>query len=1000
MAYNQNNPVAVAVFFSLSFLALLSTSTFLCKNSTDCQSLLKFKQGITGDPDGHLQDWNETMFFCNWTGITCHQQLKNRVIAIELINMRLEGVISPYISNLSHLTTLSLQGNSLYGGIPATIGELSELTFINMSGNKLGGNIPASIQGCWSLETIDLDYNNLTGSIPAVLGQMTNLTYLCLSENSLTGAIPSFLSNLTKLTDLELQVNYFTGRIPEELGALTKLEIFIPASISNCTALRHITLIENRLTGTIPFELGSKLHNLQRLYFQENQLSGKIPVTLSNLSQLTLLDLSLNQLEGEVPPELGKLKKLERLYLHSNNLVSGSNNSSLSFLTPLTNCSRLQKLHLGACLFAGSLPASIGIPATIGKLRQLQRLHLGRNKLLGPIPDELGQMANLGLLELSDNLISGTIPSSLGNLSQLRYLYLSHNHLTGKIPIQLTQCSLLMLLDLSFNNLQGSLPTEIGHFSNLALSLNLSNNNLQGELPASIGNLASVQAIDLSANKFFGVIPSSIGRCISMEYLNLSHNMLEGTIPESLKQIIDLGYLDLAFNNLTGNVPIWIGDSQKIKNLNLSYNRLTGEVPNSGRYKNLGSSSFMGNMGLCGGTKLMGLHPCEIQKQKHKKRKWIYYLFAIITCSLLLFVLIALTVRRFFFKNRSAGAETAILMCSPTHHGTQTLTEREIEIATGGFDEANLLGKGSFGRVYKAIINDGKTVVAVKVLQEECVQGYRSFKRECQILSEIRHRNLVRMIGSTWNSGFKAIVLEYIGNGNLEQHLYPGGSDEGGSELKLRERMGIAIDVANGLEYLHEGCPVQVVHCDLKPQNVLLDNDMVAHVADFGIGKLISGDKPRGHVTTTTAFLRGSVGYIPPEYGQGIDVSTRGDVYSFGVMMLEMITRKRPTNEMFSDGLDLRKWVCSAFPNQVLDIVDISLKHEAYLEEGSGALHKLEQCCIHMLDAGMMCTEENPQKRPLISSVAQRLKNVWKEMGFGTLYMAKEENVDMSLNSK
>ncbi|CBI36775.3 unnamed protein product, partial [Vitis vinifera] len=673
------------LFFSLSFLALLSTSTFLCKNSTDCQSLLKFKQGITGDPDGHLQDWNETMFFCNWTGITCHQQLKNRVIAIELINMRLEGVISPYISNLSHLTTLSLQANSLYGGIPATIGELSDL------------------------ETIDLDYTNLTGSIPAVLGQMTNLTYLCLSQNSLTGAIPS-----------------------------------IPASISNCTALRHITLFENRLTGTIPLELGSKLHNLQRLYFQQNQLSGKIPVTLSNLSQLTLLDLSLNQLEGEVPPELGKLKKLERLYLHSNNLVSD-------------------------------------------------------------LPAEIGNLSGLVTLDLC-----GTIPSSLGNLSQLRYLYLSHNHLTGKIPIQLTQCSLLMLLDLSFNNLQG----------------------------------------------------------------------------------------------------------------------LTGEVPNSGRYKNLGSGSFMGNMGLCGGTKLMGLHPCEIQKQKHKKRKWIYYL------------------------------------------------------------------------VYKAIINDGKTVVAVKVLQEECVQGYRSFKRECQILSEIRHRNLVRMIGSTWNSGFKAIVLEYIGNGNLEQHLYPGGSDEGGSELKLRERMGIAIDVANGLEYLHEGCPVQVVHCDLKPQNVLLDNDMVAHVADFGIGKLISGDKPRGHVTTTTAFLRGSVGYIPPEYGQGIDVSTRGDVYSFGVMMLEMITRKRPTNEMFSDGLDLRKWVCSAFPNQVLDIVDISLKHEAYLEEGSGALHKLEQCCIHMLDAGMMCTEENPQKRPLISSVAQRLKNVWKEMGFGTLYMAKEENVDMSLNSK
>ena len=227
-------------------------------------------------------------------------------------------------------------------------------------------------------------------------------------------------------------------------------------------------------------------------------------------------------------------------------------------------------------------------------------------------------------------------------------------------------------------------------------------------------------------------------------------------------------------------------------------------------------------------------------------------------------MLIALTVRCFFFKNRSADAGTAIPMDSPTHHGSQTLTERELEIATGGFDEANLLGKGSFGRVYKAIINDGQTVVAVKVLQEECSQGYKSFKRECQILSGIRHRNLVRMIGSTWNPRFKAIVLEYMDNGNLEQHLYPGGSDEGGCALKLRKRMGIAIDVANGLEYLHEGCPVQIVHCDLKPQNVLLDNEMMARVADFGIGKLMSADKPRGHFSNTTAFLRGSVGYIPP----------------------------------------------------------------------------------------------------------------------------------------
>ena len=411
MAYNQNYPIAMTVFFFLSFLALPSTSSLPCKNSTDCQALLKFKQAITSDPDGHLQAWNETVPFCNWTGITCHQQLKNRVMAIELTEMLLQGVISPYISNLSHLDTISLQGNSFHGGIPAAIGELSELTFMNLSRNNLGDNSLVSLQGCWSMETLDLDNTNLSGSIPAVLGQMTNLTYLSLSRNSLTGAIPSFLSNLTKLTNLGLQVNYFTGRIPKEIGALTKLEMLylhtnllegsIPASISNCTALRQITLLENQITGKIPEELGTKLHNMQRLYFNNNQLSGKIPVTLSNLSQLILLDLSVNQFEGEVPQELGKLKKLEILYLHSNNLVSSSNNSSLIFLTPLSNCSHLQKLHLGSCLFAGSLPASIGSLS-----KDLYYLNLRNNKITGGLPAEIGNLSGLVTLDLWYNFFN------------------------------------------------------------------------------------------------------------------------------------------------------------------------------------------------------------------------------------------------------------------------------------------------------------------------------------------------------------------------------------------------------------------------------------------------------------------------------------------------------------------------------------------------------------------------------------------------------------------
>ncbi|CAK7340699.1 unnamed protein product [Dovyalis caffra] len=1039
MSHNQKFTMAVTVF-CLIFSLMPATSAFVC-NFADCQALLKFKAGIIRDPKGYLQDWNEANPFCNWTGVTCHQSLQSRVIDLELIDLGLQGSISPFLSNLSLLTKLSLQGNNFHGEIPSTLGLLSQLEYLNMSENNLFGAFPASLHGCQSLKFLDLNYNNLSGVIPEELGWMKKLTFLVLSQNNLTGVIPSFLSNLTELTQLELAVNYFTGKIPVELGALTKLEILylhlnflegeIPAALSNCTALREISLIENRISGALPAEIGKKLQNLQKVYFTNNNISGRIPVTFSNLSQITLLDLSLNYLEGEVPRELGKLKNLEILYLHSNNLVS---NSSLSFLTALTTCSFLRKLHLGSCLFAGSLPASIGnlskdlyyfnllnnrirgeipdsignlsglvtlhlcdnqldgtIPATFGKLRQLQRLYLGRNKLQGFIPDEMGKMENLGLLDLGDNSITGPIPSSLGKLSQLRYLVLSHNSLSGNIPIKLSQCSLMMQLDVSFNNLQGPLPTEISFFANLGLSLNLSNNNLDGEIPASIGKLESVQAIDLSVNKFSGSIPSSIGSCAALEYLNLSKNMIEGTISESLKQIVYLKVLDLSFNQLTGKVPIWLANDSVMENFNLSYNRLSGEVPRTGRFKNLTGSSLIGNAGLCGGSVQMRLQPCVVQKKRRKLRKWAYYLLAItISCSLLILIFVVFFVRQFFFKKKAdAESEELILMASPSYHGGRTFTQRELEIATNGFSDANLLGRGSFGSVYKASIDDTVSFVAVKVLNEDSRQSYKSLKRECQILSGIKHRNLVKMIGSIWSSQFKALILEFIGNGNLEQHLYPSESEGENCRLTLKERLGIAIDTANALEYLHVGCPTQVVHCDLKPQNILLDDDMVAHVADFGIGKLIFADKPTEY-SATTSVLRGSVGYIPPEYGHSTEVSVRGDVYSFGIMLLELITRKRPTNEMFADGLDLRKWVNAAFPHRILEVVDMSLKQQA-LSDASGDFQKLEQCCLRVLNAGIMCTEENPLRRPPISLVTGELQHIWNDMGFDRLSMTGKE---------
>jgi Leucine-rich repeat (LRR) protein len=205
---------------------------------------------------------------------------------------------------------------------------------------------------------------------------------------------------LSRLETLFLHLNFLEGRIL--------------ASLSNCTALREISLIENRLCGEIPSEMGNKLQNLQKLYFINNNISGRIPVTFSNLSQITLLDLGFNYLEGEIPVELGKLKNLEILYLHSNNLFS---NSSLSFLTALTNCSILMKLHLASCLFSG-----------------VYYFNLLNNRIRGEIPDSIGNLSGLVTLKLWYNHLDGTIPATFGKLKLLQRLYLGRNKLQGSIP--------------------------------------------------------------------------------------------------------------------------------------------------------------------------------------------------------------------------------------------------------------------------------------------------------------------------------------------------------------------------------------------------------------------------------------------------------------------------------------------------------------------------------------------------------------------------------------
>ncbi|XP_044507266.1 receptor kinase-like protein Xa21 [Mangifera indica] len=239
----------------------------------------------------------------------------------------------------------------------------------------------------------------------------------------------------------------------------------------------------------------------------------------------------------------------------------------------------------------------------------------------------------------------------------------------------------------------------------------------------------------------------------------------------------------------------------------------------------------------------------------------------------------------------------------------------ELMRATNEFSENNLLGKGSYGSVYKGRLDEGMEI-AVKVFHLDFERALTSFEVECEVMRSLRHRNLVKIISSCSNGEYKSLIMEYMPNGNLGKLLFY----EKINVLDISHRLNIMIDVASALEYLHFGYSVPIVHCDLKPSNVLLDENMVAHLSDFGISKLL-GEEDSMTQTKTLA----TIGYMAPEYGREGKVSRKGDVYSYGIMLMETFTKKKPTNEMFTEEMSLRRWVGESLCSTVTQVVDTNL---------------------------------------------------------------------------
>lgn len=990
-------------FLVLSTVSLNSSCQATPSNRIDHEALLDLKYSITSDPSGALSSWVNGSSACTWTGVMCNHG--GRVSQLDLRALKLVGTISPHIGNLTALRSLYLQDNHFSGKIPNHLGRLGHLQMLNLSSNLLTGTIPSAFTNCTSLVTVDLSGNTISGGIPSSIHLLHKLQVLNIGQNQLDGSIPPSIGNLSQLRTLDLNTNNLTGKIPDGLGRLNyiqylqlsinNLEGTVPLQLYNRSTLAFFAIAKNDLYGEIPSDIGFRLPNLRVFHICFNKFTGPIPPSLHNVTNIESIRMSNNLHTGSVPPGLNRLHNLVMYNIGFNRI-----SDTTSFIRDLTNCTKLQYIALDENLIEGSIPNSLGnlsssltrlylggnrisghIPPSIGSLTSLTLLNMSYNQLSGSIPPQIGLLNKLTVLGLTGNKLSGKLPVEIGHLTALTRLEISKNELVGRIPEELGRLQHVLLLDISSNKLDGNIPESLFSLKSLSSVLNLSHNLLSGEVIDTIGQLENIIAIDLSHNLLNNSIPLSIGQCRSLQSLSLSTNAISGVIPDSIGNLRGLQSLDLSDNKLTGPIPGSLANLP-LQLLNLSMNGLSGLVPSTGIFENHSVLYLEGNPKLCYSS-LACYHSL------HSSHRQMMHIVTVVAAASATVIFILLLIFAMVCSRRYlANAKTRVISSINIKVNHPLISYEELSRVTNNFDQTNLIGTGSFGLVYKAVLLDG-TPVAIKVL-DLCKMGApKSWFAECQTLRNVRHRNLIKLVticASTDFAGndFRALVYELMSNGSLEDWIHGHKKHEDGTGLHADEVLNIAIDAASALEYMHNDCGGQVVHCDIKPSNVLLDGDMNAKVSDFGLARLSAPVQQEQQSISSIHGLKGSIGYIPPEYGYGSKPSTRGDVYSYGVMLLEMITGKSPLEQKFSGENNLTKWVQDNFPHRAHEVIDKRLIGTATaidassegMQESNTKQQLLNCLLIPMMEVALSCAVESPDERSSMHDSLVRLKQI------------------------
>ncbi|KAI5058866.1 hypothetical protein GOP47_0027036 [Adiantum capillus-veneris] len=696
---------------------------------------------------------------------------------------------------------------------------------------------------------------------------------------------------------------------------------FLTCSSSDLIALQAF---QSSLSTPLPWHMGTDCcwwlgircdaqGRVISLHLPLSNLSGSIPPLLFQLSALTSLNLSHNSLHGDVAPDIANLSSLTTLDLSYNpSLISHSHKP---FLLP----PNLHHLHLSHCSFHGSIIingsslehidirdnffASVAIN-NMAHLRSLQTFDASWNLLGRGILQTLCNCTNLRLLNLDHNYLGGLIPSEIGMLRKLEIMRLQKNQITGFIPHELGECLQVREIWLDDNHLTGTIPKDLGKLA-LLTTLSLTNNRLEGPIPGEIAKCGKLSVLALSGNMFTGEIIIS---CLpTLQILRKNGNDLDLTVvpTQAVGSFHELRALvekrsDCVFSQGAWGISIMQSKSQFLR-LHHYHRRhlLQNDVAQSNQSHGLQpivTGVISGIVVFCG-LLLIALMVALIWRMK--LRQWQCMRHCAPHPSK----------RPSLRKQHSERSQ----VYDPS---LTSISMREIIKATDEFNPRRVIGDGGFGIVYRATLSDGRTV-AVKKLATDGIQGKREFEAEMDTLGRIKHQNLVELLAFCEVGEERALVYDYMKNGSLDAWLHE--REDGPKHLVWEKRMKIARGAAKGLAFLHYECDPHVIHRDIKSSNILLDKDFEARITDFGLARHMSPHL--SHVSTEAA---GTLGYMAPEYHMTLCATKKADVYSFGMLLLEIASGLRPNAMLEKKKFGtLAKWaehvVACGNENDILD---------------------------------------------------------------------------------